>query len=379
VRAHTNIQIKESPKTLKEKGQVEAAAYGPPFSVYLYETPASIACVYDLLPGESVCNPNVVVTNPKGGSRAIAIVDAFDDPNAYANLATYSAQFGLAAINPESFQVIYAPAGLAKPGTCKGKGAVPPVDPTGGWEVEESLDEIAHGMAPEATLYLVEAQSNDNNDLFCAVTLASKLVRAAGGGEVSMSWGEGEYPKETTDGGVFTIPNVVYFASAGDGPGTFYPSASPNVVSVGGTTLSSNLNTGNFLNENVWQETGGGASFCESIPSYQSGISTIMGTQRGVPDVSSDANPYTRVWVLDDFDPPAGCTPLCWYTVGGTSVSSPTWAGIVYAAGSFAVSTNAEHTLLYGDKKSDFRDITYGNCGPYMFFLQLVGGISVPA
>jgi len=102
VRAHTNIQIKESPKTLKEKGQVEAAAYGPPFSVYLYETPASIACVYDLLPGESVCNPNVVVTNPKGGSRAIAIVDAFDDPNAYANLATYSAQFGLAAINPES-------------------------------------------------------------------------------------------------------------------------------------------------------------------------------------------------------------------------------------------------------------------------------------
>ena len=86
-------------------------------------------------------------------------------------------------------------------------------------------------MAPSATLYLVEAQSNSFRNLLCAVTVASNLVAAAGGGEVSMSWGSGEFPAETSFDSVFTTPNVVYFASSGDGPGVSYPSASPNVVS----------------------------------------------------------------------------------------------------------------------------------------------------
>jgi kumamolisin len=371
VRAHTNIQF-VSPGAFTGTPQHS----GPPFPGYFYESPASIACIYALQTPVPGCNPYVVHLNPNGGGKAIAIVDAYDDPNAYADLQTFSAQFGLAPIAPTSFSVVFAPAGGSAPGSCAGPATRPPIDPTGGWEVEESLDiEWAHAMAPKATLYLVEAQSNSDLDLFCAVTVASNLVHAAGGGEVSMSWGSTEFPQETAFDAVFTTPNLVYFAAAGDSPGVSYPSSSPNVVSVGGTSISRNSNTGEFILENVWQVAGGGPSAFESRPSYQNGISFIVGSQRGTPDISSDANPYTGVWVLDNFMPPAGCAPDCWYIVGGTSVSSPTWAGIVNAAGSFSASTKVELTKIYGDFtwSIDFTDITLGSCGPYMGYFASFG------
>jgi subtilase family serine protease len=219
-------------------------------------------------------------------------------------------------------------------------------------------------MAPSATLYLVEAQSNSLLDLFCAVTVAGNLVNAAGGGEVSMSWGSGEFAAETLGDPVFTKPNVVYFASTGDSPGVSYPSASPNVVAVGGTSLSFDPATGSFIGENTWQDTGGGASRFESRPGYQDrNVATIVGAHRGTPDVASDANPSTGVWVWDSL---GVRPPGTWYIVGGTSVSSPTWAGIVNAAGGFAASSQAELSQLYSDSTSDFTGIKIGNCGPYM-------------
>jgi len=224
-------------------------------------------------------------------------------------------------------------------------------------------------MAPEATLFLVEAQSNSLLDLYCAVTVASNIVQSKGGGEVSMSWGSGEFPAETAGDPVFTTSGVVYFASSGDSPGVSYPSSSPNVVAVGGTSLSTSPITGNFIREDVWQPTGGGPSAYESRPSYQDGIATIVGTQRGTPDIAADANPYTGVWVFDSLTYGA---PV-WFIVGGTSVASPMWAGIVNAAGSFSASSNAELTQLYGDAKSDFTDITLGSCGRYMGYFASSG------
>jgi kumamolisin len=374
-RGHTNIRFLLSPGKFNGAPQLT----GPPFPGYFYEDPASLACIYNLVRPQRGCNPNVVTTNPSGGGKAIAIVDAYDDPNAYTDLQAFSSQFGVAAINPTTFQVVYAPPGGTTPGSCSGAATEPPVDPTGGWEIEESLDiEMAHSMAPAASLYLVEAQSNYYTDLLCAETIASKLVAAAGGGEVSNSWTSGEFLGETTFDPVFTTPKVVYFVSAGDSPGPQYPSASPNVVSVGGTSLSTDPITGNFIFENTWQEAGGGQSAYESRPSYQNRIAYIVGTQRGTPDVAADANPYTGVWVLDNFVAPdygttsCGSTP-CWIIVGGTSVSSPMWAGIVNAAGSFSASTNAELTKLYRDQNRDFTDITYGTCGPYMGYFAFRG------
>ena len=366
--AHTNLQILTTSTDITETHQY----YGPPFKGYLYQTPASLGCIYHLIPALPTpgptpalpnCNPNVVTVNPEGGAKAIAIVDAFDDPNAYADLQYFSGQFGIAAINPSSFIVVYAPHGGSTVGSCTGAATQPLSAKGTGWDVEESLDvQWAHAMAPLATLFLVEAQSNSFSDLNCAVTVAGNIVSAQGGGEVSMSWGSGEFPSETSFDSVFTTPKIVYFASAGDSPGVSYPAASPNVVSVGGTSVSYNAITGNFIGENTWQATGGGVSAFEPRPAYQNGIASIVGTHRGTPDIASDANPYTGVWVFDSltFGAPV------WFVVGGTSVSSPTWAGIVNTAGTFAASSGAELTKLYGDHPADFTDITSGDCGPYM-------------
>jgi len=341
-RAHTNIRLFIPAEGLRLPRPLTV---GPPYAGYLYETPASVACVYQLAQAVAGCNPNTVMTNSAGGSRAIAIVDAYDDPNAASDLARFSSQFGLPA---PSFQVVYA------------GGRQPSRD--FGWELEESLDiEWAHAVAPHAKIYLVEAASNSYSDLFVAVSTASSLVAAAGGGEVSMSWGSGEFRSETMYDSSFTRPGVVYVASAGDGPGTLYPSVSPNVVAAGGTTLRRNPTTGAFLAEAAWVDTGGGASSYETRPGYQSSISTIVGTKRGVPDLSAVADPNTGVWVYDSGN--GG-----WWIVGGTSAAAPILAGIVNLAGHFAPSTSSELTTVYSNMAlaADFRDTTTGFCGPYM-------------
>jgi kumamolisin len=324
----------------------------PPFPGFFFETPASIACIYRLVPHHvHGCDPNVTTDNPTGGSGAIAIVDAFDTPNAAADLAAFSAQFGLP---PADFTVVYA------------SGTQPGLDPSGGWELEASLDtQWAHAMAPNAKIFLVEAKNNRFSSLFSAVILAANLVATNGGGEVSMSFGSGEFSIENQFDGIFTTPGVVYIASSGDSPGASWPSASPNVVSAGGTTLSRDPNTGEFLLENTWQDAGGGPSQVEARPHFQDRIANIVGDFRGTPDFSFDANPNTGVWVLDTNLFQGG--PGGWFVLGGTSVSAPSLAGIINSAGKFAGSSQAENALIYGHlfggDHDDFRDIRYGTCG----------------
>jgi kumamolisin len=367
VRLHTNVQVRSFTTRSRQPNG------GPPYAGYFYEDPASLACIYDLISTfDGACNPNDPrLNNPNGGSRAIAVVDAYDYPNAAGDLAAFSAQFDVPP--PSNFSVIYAQAGGGQCTTATG--TQPAQDPTGGWEVEESLDiEYAHAMAPNATLYLVEAQSNSDADLFCAVGVASNLVAKSGGGEVSMSFGSGEFSGETSFDSVFTTPKVVYFASSGDSPGVSYPAASPNVVSVGGTSTGRNPVSGSFLVESNWQIAGGGPSGIEPRPAYQNSIAGVVGGARGTPDVALDANPYTGVWVLDNFVVPelgttlCGGTP-CWLIVGGTSVASPVFAGIVNAAGNFFSSSSAELNRLYGGLGFGFNNIKVGSCGPYMGYI----------
>ena len=131
----------------------------PVAGAYYANTPASLACVYGLVPrsGDG-CNPYVVTRNPSGGSRAIAVVEAFDAPNAMSDLGVFSAQFGLSAPNSANFQVVYASAGA-----CTTGGVKPGYDP--GWEAEATLDlQWAHAMAPHATIYVVEAPSDSPTD-----------------------------------------------------------------------------------------------------------------------------------------------------------------------------------------------------------------------
>ena len=346
-RAHTNYRY-FLPNGGFKSPQPQAKGV-PPYPGYFYETPASLGCIYHLTvvtrKGQG-CNPNVVTANPTGGSKAIAIVDAYDQPNALSNLQYFSQQFGL---KKPRLEVIYA------------NGIQPPENDD--WAVEESLDiEWAHAMAPNAKIYLVEALTNNTSDLLAAEEVAANLVAAAGGGEVSNSWGSTEFGDETAYDSIFTAPGIVYFASTGDTEGTIWPSASPNVVSAGGTSISRNPLTGYFQEEYAWNSAGGGPSYIETRPSYQNGVQSIVGLSRGIPDVASDADPNSGVWVWATTSAGTG-----WYVVGGTSVASPVWAGIVNSAGNFASSSQAELTTIYGNLgvASDFNDITFGACSFY--------------
>jgi kumamolisin len=319
------------------------------------ENPATFACIYNLVstivPG---CPIDGTTAVPSGGSGLIVIVDAYDFPTASTDLATFSTQFGLPTAK---FVKMYA-TGKKPSSGCTGEGGL------GNWGLEESLDiEYAHAMAPDAIIVLMEAASATNTDLFDAVQKANSLIAEHGGkGEVSMSWGESEFSGETADDSNFTEPGVVYFASSGDSPGTEYPSASVNVVAVGGTVINRN-SSGDYTDQTAWSDGGGGDSSQEPIPSFQSAISGIVGTHRGVPDVALNAGTETAI-----YNTGGGLT--CgsgWEEVEGTSIAAPSTAGIINNAGTFNTSSNAENTEMYSNlgNSSVFTDITSGSCGTH--------------
>ncbi|HKN71455.1 MAG TPA: S8 family serine peptidase [Terriglobales bacterium] len=308
------------------------------------ETPASLACVYQLVTGPAGCPITTSTNVPTGGVGAIAIIDAGDYPTAASDLAAFSSYYGIPAAD---FTVTW-------PGKKK-----PPV--YSDWEVEEALDiEWAHSMAPQAKLFLVESVLCNNQQCatdptWAAVELGAKLVAENGGGVISMSWGDSEISEETSFDKYFKHKDVVYFAASGDsGIGvSIYPGASPNVVSVGGTYFERNSKTGDFETE-IYGGGGGDLSPYEPRPKYQNGIESIVGSQRGYPDVASDF--CCAVIYLEGG----------WYSVGGTSWASPTFAGIVNAAGSLEKTTADELTMMYDELANpteyaaDFNDITQG-------------------
>jgi subtilase family serine protease len=347
VRAHTNhlIRAPQSP----QKGGSSPAATAPAGLTPQYAWPA-----YGL----------TWPPTTGSGNGVIAIVDAYDYPTAKNDFDVFSNQFGL----PHStdtvcngtqpcFQKVLAFSGKART-NC-------------GWNQEAALDiEWAHAMAPHAQIVLVIAKSNSFTDLFHAVDVASGIVGASTntlGGEVSMSWGGSEFSSEASNDGHFTTPKVVYFASSGDTGGkNIYPSVSPNVVSAGGTTLTLGSN-GSFVSETAWSSGGGGPSAYELIPPYQSVISGIVGSKRGAPDFSFDANPNTGVSVYDS----TACQGLVgWMVFGGTSVAAPSLAGIVNVSNHFYSNSGIELSTIYSSYggssySTDFRDITSGSAGSF--------------
>lgn len=323
------------------------------------ETPGSVACVYQLVTGPAGCPIATSTTVPTGGIGAIAIVDAGYYPTAQSDLDAFDSYFGI----PATTLTQVWPAANPRP----------PV--YSDWEVEEALDiEWAHAMAPQAKLFLVvsalcETPQCTTDPTWQAVQLAGSLVAQNGGGVVSMSFADAEIPQELGLDQYFTTPGVVYFAAAGDGGlgVSAYPAASPNVVAVGGTYFNRNQN-GDFTYEQYYTGGGGGdISPYEPRPIYQNSIASIVGTQRGYPDVASDFC----------------CTAIYlggWGSVGGTSWSSPTFAGIVNAAGSRQQSSVAQLTTMYGELASfkyhaDFNNITTGDPGVCIVGWNLCTGL----
>jgi kumamolisin len=370
-RAHTNTRVFVPNGSTKPQAAVARPLVGPPVAGFFFETPASLACIYRLVPVTPGCDLNVVTTVSNRGSKVIAIVDAFDNPSALADLTLFSSQFGLPAPTAANFQVVYAT-------------GVQPANDTG-WALEEALDiEMAHAMAPNAKVILVEAASDSLADLIAAEDVASGLVAAAGGGEVSNSWTGDEFAGQVALDTHFSTPKVVYFAATGDAPGVSWPSTSANVVAVGGTSTSRWPSTGAFRGESSWADAGGGLSTIVPRPAYQNSIRFIVGTQRGVPDISADANPITGVWVTCG----VGCGGSLgdWFGVGGTSVSSPLVAAMTNAAGRFAPNTASELRTIYANgglvrgPLERFNNVTRGICGPYAGYIanQVYGWVSPP-
>lgn len=289
-----------------------------------------------------------------GGAGVIAVVDAYDYPTAQQDLNTFSAQFGLpeCTVANGCFHQVYA-SGRKPQANCS-------------WAQEEALDiEWAHAMAPNAKIVLVEAASNGSTDLAKAVDVASGIVNPSGHGfgEVSMSWGFSEFSGEKSLDAHFQREGVVYIASTGDvGGARDYPAVSPYVVAAGGTSLHLNAQ-GQLAGESAWVDGGAGPSSYEGRPAYQTAIVEIVGGHRGTPDVSFDADPNSGAWVYDS----TSCSGLSgWLMFGGTSLSSPSIAGIINLAGHFYSSTTLELDNLYSHLGTgDFRDITLGQAGTF--------------
>ncbi len=165
-----------------------------PTTYYFAETPASLGCVYGVGPTYAGCNPTTGGTkHPSGGWGAIAIVDAYDNPNASSDLAFFSTFYGLPTA---TFSKVYANTSF---GTLNGMtascGGTPAASTS--WGVEEDLDiEWAHAMAPSARIILVEACSNSYTDMLFAEQVAGIQVDIYGGGEITNSWGSAEFSTE---------------------------------------------------------------------------------------------------------------------------------------------------------------------------------------
>ncbi len=311
-----------------------------------------------------------------GSGQTIAIVDCYDDPNFvnttsnnYKNsdLAQFDAAFGLP--DPPSFTKVNETGGTTLPGTDPvGAGYV-----LGNWEIEEALDiEWTHAMAPGANIVLVEASSDaTNNDLLTAVQTAAALP---GVSVISMSWGlESEIAGELATDSTFVTPaghqGVTFLAASGDsGSPGYYPAYSPNVIAVGGTSLNLNLDN-TIQSETAWAGSGGGTSKFETEPTYQLGVQNTG--FRTIPDVAFDADPYTGVAVYDSYNDTDGSGP--WVQIGGTSLASPSWAGLIAVVNQGRVLAGAStldgptETLpyLYAMPSTDFNDIVTGSNGGY--------------
>jgi subtilase family serine protease len=288
-------------------------------------------------------------TAADGSGQTIAIVTARNNPNIASDLAQFDQTFGLAA--PPSFQVVNQTGGTKLPKNNKS------------WGSETALDvEWAHAIAPGANILVVEAKSASLANFATAIDFARN---APGVTVISVSAAGDEFKSEGLVDSLFTTPpghpGVTFvFASGDDGGTAEYPSSSPNVLSVGGTSLNLTY-PAQWQGETVWSDGGGGASKYEGVPSYQSGLGL---TARGTPDVSYNADPNTGFAVLDTYGNRG------WAQFGGTSAGAPQWAALVAIANQgreLAGTTPLANgqAALYAMPSADFHDIVSGGNQQY--------------
>jgi subtilase family serine protease len=325
--SHCNLKVLATPDGTPHAAAAPTAGYGP----------ADLQSAYNVA--------SAAVSS--GGTQTVAIVDAYDDKTAEADLATYRSAYGLPACTTAN--------GCFKKVNQSGVQGSYPAN-NAGWALEVSLDlDMVSAVCPKCHILLVEATSNANANLYAAVDTAARL----GANVISNSYGGSEAATETTDDAHFNHPGVAITVSSGDsGYGVEYPAASRYVTAVGGTTLT---RSGSGFTESAWSGAGSGCSAYEAKPSWQTDTGCA---RRTVADVSAVADPNTGVAVYD-----SNCNALqsllgqCfkgWGVVGGTSASAPIVAGV------YALAGNAS-TVTYGSapyaNRGALHDVTTGSNG----------------
>ena len=266
-----------------------------------------------------------------GSGQTVAIVDAFDDPNAESDLGVYRTKYGL----PECTTANGCFKKVSQTGTTKYPKA------EAGWAVEISTDlDMASAACPKCHLLLVEAETNENTNLDTAENEAATL----GATEISNSYGGEEASGETSDDSFFNHPGVLITASAGDsGYGVEYPAASHNVIAVGGTALTKASNKRGWT-ETAWSKTGSGCSAFEEKPAWQTDKGCSHRTNN---DVAAVASQETPVSVADSYKLPKefSSPEPGWTLVAGTSVASPFVAGTLALSNAYTKSFPAAQSL----------------------------------
>ncbi|MFI1362599.1 putative Ig domain-containing protein [Streptomyces griseochromogenes] len=294
-----------------------------------------------------------------GSGLTVAIVDAYNDPNAESDLATYRSTYGLSACTKAN--------GCFKQVSQTGSTTSLPTNDTG-WAGEEALDlDMVSAVCPNCSIDLVEANSANDTDLGIAeneaVTLGAKVV--------SNSWGGGESSAQTSeDTQYFKHPGVAITVSSGDSAyGAEYPATSQYVTAVGGTALTSSSNSRGW-SESVWhtsstEGTGSGCSAYDPKPSWQTDTGC---SKRMEADVSAVADPATGVAVYDTYGGSG------WAVYGGTSASAPIVAGVYALAGTPG---SGDYPSKYPyQHTSNLYDVTSGNngsCSPSYFCTATAG------
>jgi hypothetical protein len=372
-------------------GEGVAAAPMASSAVIATYTPAQIRAAYDLpvLPA-----PGVTLTSAQraqlGAGQTIYIVDAMHDPNVAAELAAFNQKFGLPICTLKPLAPTVAlPLAPASASGCElsvvyntAAGAMTGIAPAyhSGWATEIALDvQWAHATAPLARIVLIEAADASLTNLLGAV----KLANAMGPGVVSMSFGAAEGSWTASVDAAFTGANMTYLAATGDsGAAVSWPSVSPNVLAVGGTTLT--YSGSGMRSEAGWSGTGGGTSAYTPTPAYQN--STVPGVglpaRRTVADVAFNADPSSGQFVAVMA---AGSSAVSWVSAGGTSLSTPQWAGLIAIANAQRALNakgplGAPHAVLYGqigavpvNYASAFADVTRGANGSCATCLAKLG------
>jgi subtilase family serine protease len=299
-----------------------------------------------------------------GKGKTIVIVDSFGSPTIGRDLATFDSTYHLPP--PPSFVVIQ-PAG-------------PVPHPNPGWAGETTLDvEYAHTIAPGANILLVETPTSENEGTtgFPQIVTAENYVIDHHLGDVisqSFSATEETFPTKQS---LLNLRapyinaakhNVTVLTASGDSgaadvhfngetyylhPVTSWPDSDPLVTGVGGTQLHLNAQGDHTAPDQVWNDTysvatnefifgdagpnplagGGGKSIIFSRPSYQNGVASVVGDQRGVPDISMSGACNGGVLTYSSYK---GGGPPGWYVVCGTSEATPLFSGIIALADQYA-------------------------------------------